>query len=215
MRSIKELSMDLRIEQAESQKKQSTEVAEAIIDELFNDLSDIFISFKPTRDDLRRIKAQWLIGFAEQKITPSMLNTGLKRARGMDRSFFPTIGEFCSWCKPRLSDFNLSASELLNEVIRYKALQKFGDAHAKPLVIAVCSVIDYGQLRVMREDQALKHIETKALNLLSTGYNPDNVSHENERVEQKEIKPPVYQCNKEDPRVARIIERINKIRAIK
>lgn len=213
MKNLKEISKNLYQEPAQVEaKKQSLKAAEKKIDDLFLDLASIFVSFKPSVSELKRIKAQWLAGLGENKITPAMLPLGLERARASEKPYLPTVGEFCGWCKPRLSDYGMSPEDLLDQVIAFKSAQKFGDASANPLIVAICMDLDYGQVKMMRREQAEKILEKKALDLLSGGFNPENVCDANAKIEANPAPRPAIEYLPQGTRAAKVLERMKKIR---
>lgn len=102
--------------------------AERLVDTLFASLRVIFpASFstvlKHPRDEAAA-KRQWVAAFAENGITTALqLSAGMKRARASVSPFWPTPGQFISWC--RKGDY--AAADLPDEhalydmVIRYSA----------------------------------------------------------------------------------------------
>jgi len=55
-----------------------------------------------------KLKQQYMKGFIENDINSiEQIDFGLKRARADDNPFFPSVGEFISWCQPDLADLGL------------------------------------------------------------------------------------------------------------
>ena len=55
-----------------------------------------------------KLKQQFMKGFIENDINSiEQIDFGLKRARADDNPFFPSVGEFISWCQPDLADLGL------------------------------------------------------------------------------------------------------------
>lgn len=82
-----------------------------LVNLLFKSLQAAFPAWRQafkTDEDLRKVKATWVIAFAENGInSDEQLKRGMKMARSIDSDFFPNVGKFISWCNPTPEDFGL------------------------------------------------------------------------------------------------------------
>lgn len=80
--------------------KQAPVIAEKLIDRVFEQL----ISSCPTLltvqpEQLKILKQQWILGFAENGIkTFEQVKRGMAAARAKTNGYLPSVGEFISWC---------------------------------------------------------------------------------------------------------------------
>ena len=103
-------------EQKEAIKKETAKAT----NELFTDLCVIFPSFlatikKSSPEDAKRLfnktKKMWLDEMLEEKLTPQMIELGLRKCRKSSTGFMPTVGEFVSWCKPTDEDLGIPSMD--------------------------------------------------------------------------------------------------------
>ncbi|WP_105634072.1 replication protein P [Cronobacter dublinensis] len=78
--------------------------AERLVDALFRQLKQVFPASAATNlrteADEAAAKQQWILAFAENGITKrEQLAEGMKRARASLSPFWPSPGQFISWCK--------------------------------------------------------------------------------------------------------------------
>ena len=104
------------------------EQSASIVNGLFNELMMIktgwramFPSIKEPEQLKRamgKLKIQFMKGFIENNIsTDQQIQYGLAKARSDDNPFFPSVGEFISWCQPDLKEYGLpSAYDAWREV---------------------------------------------------------------------------------------------------
>ncbi|EOU9527871.1 replication protein P [Cronobacter dublinensis] len=78
--------------------------AERLVDALFRQLKQVFPASAATNlrteADEAAAKQQWIIAFAENRITRrEQLAAGMKRARASLSPFWPSPGQFIAWCR--------------------------------------------------------------------------------------------------------------------
>lgn len=109
--------------------------AERLVDALFRQLKQVFPASAATNlrteADEAAAKQQWILAFAENGITKrEQLAAGMKRARTSLSPFWPSPGQFISWCKE--GEFKLaglpSPDELVAMVHAYCARRGFYNA---------------------------------------------------------------------------------------
>ncbi|ELY3543815.1 DNA replication protein [Cronobacter turicensis] len=109
--------------------------AERLVDALFRQLKQVFPASAATNlrteGDEVVAKQQWILAFAENGITnKEQLAAGMKRARASLSPFWPSPGQFISWC--REGEFELaglpSPDELVALVHAYCARRGFYNA---------------------------------------------------------------------------------------
>lgn len=96
-----------------------------IFNELFRQLKAAFpaltVNIK-TQDELNELRRQWLLAFAENRITTiEQVNSGMRIARQQETPFLPSPGLFIAWCRQgEQQRFGLpTASELVTMVYEY------------------------------------------------------------------------------------------------
>jgi len=106
----------------------SNEAAE-LVDDLFENLKACKPAWKQSFPDDRAMniaKREWTKGFMENGITSRfMISRGKGVARRMPTPFFPSIGEFVSWCRPSAEDVGLPDAS-----VAYKEACNAGQGHA-------------------------------------------------------------------------------------
>ncbi|MDK1198631.1 replication protein P [Cronobacter dublinensis] len=109
--------------------------AERLVDALFRQLKQVFPASAATNlrteADEAAAKQQWILAFAENGITKrEQLAAGMKRARASLSPFWPSPGQFISWC--REGEFELAGlptpDELVAMVHAYCARRGFYNA---------------------------------------------------------------------------------------
>ncbi|ENL7094542.1 phage replication protein, partial [Salmonella enterica subsp. enterica serovar Lubbock] len=78
--------------------------AERLVDALFMQLKQIFPAATQTNlrsdADERVAKQQWIAAFSENGIrTRKQLSAGMQKARSSQSPFWPSPGQFISWCR--------------------------------------------------------------------------------------------------------------------
>ncbi len=85
--------------------------AALIINKLFSDLKAIFPAWRsafPSENFEENAKREWTKAFIEGGIrNTQQIELGLKKARKWGEPWFPSVGQFCDWCKPNLEDYGL------------------------------------------------------------------------------------------------------------
>ncbi|WP_171964529.1 replication protein P [Cronobacter sakazakii] len=100
--------------------------AERLVDALFRQLKQVFPASAATNlrteVDEAAAKQQWIMAFAENGITSrEQLSAGMKKARASLSPFWPSPGQFISWCREGfLEVYGLpTAPELVKMLYRY------------------------------------------------------------------------------------------------
>ncbi|WP_392559764.1 replication protein P [Orbus mooreae] len=103
------------------------------VDKLFEQLKSAFpaMFYQLNDGSEEKLKRQWVIAFVENKISPSMLNAGMRIARRQTKPFLPPVGLFIEWCEQGLIEqYGLpSPADLINKVFEYSAARGFDDFH--------------------------------------------------------------------------------------
>ncbi|WP_407208796.1 replication protein P [Citrobacter sedlakii] len=109
----------------EPERKVNNE-AEKMVDILFDNLKQLFpasvsTTLKDPRDEAAA-KRQWIAAFAENNIrTKEQLKAGMQHARASESPFWPSPGQFITWCKD--ADYRAGglpdANELHDMVMKY------------------------------------------------------------------------------------------------
>jgi len=109
--------------------------AEKMVDALFKNLKQVFpasvnTTFRNPADEVSA-KRQWIAAFAENGITSrQQLSAGMQHARASESAFWPSPGQFISWCKAgsiRAAGLP-DGSELYEMVLDYSARRGLYDS---------------------------------------------------------------------------------------
>lgn len=107
-------------QQQEAAKKQVSENAKSVIDELFEELKSCYPAWKQAFGDKETwlaAKRTWTKAFIENNIsTTEQVSTGLKLARKGDNPFWPSVGQFIKWC----DGSSIDTTEAFNAMIKRK-----------------------------------------------------------------------------------------------
>ncbi|MBG2935153.1 replication protein P [Proteus mirabilis] len=91
------------------------QAAAIFINKLFSELQTCFPAWRQTftsKADVDAAKRSWVRGFVEAKITSEkQLQWGLAKARRSESPFWPSLGQFISWCQPDPTDHGLPTPE--------------------------------------------------------------------------------------------------------
>ena len=124
--------------------------AEELVDMLFENLMQVFPASTQTNlrtdDDIRVAKQQWIAAFAESGITSrEQLSTGMQKARSSQSPFWPSPGQFISWCREGSGALGVSVDDIMSEywrwrklVFRYPTSEQFPWRAKNPLYYHVC-----------------------------------------------------------------------------
>ena len=89
-------------QQKENLKKQVSENAKAVIDDLFNELKSCYPAWKQAfenRETWSSAKRTWTKAFIENNVsTTEQVSAGLAEARKGTNPFWPSVGQFINWC---------------------------------------------------------------------------------------------------------------------
>jgi hypothetical protein len=163
--------------QAQQQAPQEFELppqAIAIVNVLFNDLKGICTAWRQTFTDVsieQAAKQQWAQAFVENNIVnQSQIDFGMKKARQLAKPWFPSSGEFISWCKPSLEDYGLpNAEQALRKVIN-------GQKRSHPVFYATAVATGSRELKTMPHTDLLK-LFTRNYEIICQNYiNGDDFS---------------------------------------
>ncbi|MPQ54482.1 phage replication protein [Citrobacter telavivensis] len=124
--------------------------AEELVDMLFENLMQVFPASTQTNlrtdDDIRVAKQQWIAAFAESGITSrEQLSAGMQKARSSQSPFWPSPGQFISWCRDGSGALGVSVDDIMSEywrwrklVFRYPTSEQFPWRDKNPLYYHVC-----------------------------------------------------------------------------
>ncbi|EOF5344780.1 replication protein P [Salmonella enterica] len=124
--------------------------AERLVDALFMQLKQIFPAATQTNlrsdADERVAKQQWIVAFSENGIrTRKQLSAGMQKARSSQSPFWPSPGQFISWCREGSGVLGVSVDDIMGEywrwrklVFRYPTSEQFPWRDKNPLYYHVC-----------------------------------------------------------------------------
>ncbi|EKN2278494.1 phage replication protein [Salmonella enterica] len=124
--------------------------AERLVDALFMQLKQIFPAATQTNlrsdADERVAKQQWIAAFSENGIrTREQLSAGMQKARSSQSPFWPSPGQFISWCHEGSGVLGVSVDDIMGEywrwrklVFRYPTSEQFPWRDKNPLYYHVC-----------------------------------------------------------------------------
>ncbi|EBQ4834749.1 phage replication protein [Salmonella enterica subsp. arizonae] len=124
--------------------------AEHLVDALFMQLKQIFPAATQTNlrsdADERVAKQQWIAAFSENGIrTRKQLSAGMQKARSSQSPFWPSPGQFISWCREGSGALGVSVDDIMGEywrwrklVFRYPTSEQFPWRDKNPLYYHVC-----------------------------------------------------------------------------
>lgn len=124
--------------------------AEKLVDMLFENLMQVFPASTQTNlrtdTDIRVAKQQWIAAFAESGITSrEQLSAGMQKARSSQSPFWPSPGQFISWCREGSGALGVSVDDIMSEywrwrklVFRYPTSEQFPWKDKNPLYYHVC-----------------------------------------------------------------------------
>ncbi|EAA7440014.1 phage replication protein [Salmonella enterica subsp. enterica serovar Sundsvall] len=124
--------------------------AEKLVDMLFENLMQVFPASTQTNlrtdADIRVAKQQWIAAFAESGITSrEQLSAGMQKARSSQSPFWPSPGQFISWCREGRGALGVSVDDIMGEywrwrklVFRYPTSEQFPWRDKNPLYYHVC-----------------------------------------------------------------------------
>ncbi|EBW2587290.1 phage replication protein [Salmonella enterica subsp. enterica serovar Typhimurium] len=124
--------------------------AERLVDALFMQLKQIFPAATQTNlrsdADERVAKQQWIAAFSENGIrTRKQLSAGMQKARSIQSPFWPSPGQFISWCREGNGALGVSVDDIMGEywrwrklVFRYPTSEQFPWRDKNPLYYHVC-----------------------------------------------------------------------------
>lgn len=124
--------------------------AEELVDMLFENLMQVFPASTQTNlrtdDGIRVAKQQWIAAFAESGITSrEQLSSGMQKARSSQSPFWPSPGQFISWCREGSGALGVSVDDIMSEywrwrklVFRYPTSEQFPWRDKNPLYYHIC-----------------------------------------------------------------------------
>lgn len=125
-----------------------------IVNGLFNDLKGICTAWQHTFTDIsieKSSKQQWSKALFENGIVnQQQIDVGMRKARKLAKPWFPSSGEFISWCKPSLEDYGLpNAEQALRKVIN-------GQKRSHPVLFLTALATGSLELKTMNHESLLK-----------------------------------------------------------
>ncbi|MDP5205557.1 replication protein P [Alishewanella sp. SMS9] len=131
----------------------------AVLDEFFAELKSTFPAWHQSVAGVGEAnwKRTWAKGLVENGVTSvAQLRFGIRKAMRSPRPFLPSIGEFCSWCKPALADFGLPDLQVaFREACNH---HRFADDHvwSHPAVFKAMRETGSWSFKTMASDDVLK-----------------------------------------------------------
>lgn len=149
-RAIENRDGDMLARMVGNERKVVNSAAEKLVDMLFENLMQVFPASTQTNlrtdGDIRVAKQQWIAAFAESGITSrEQLSAGMQKARSSQSPFWPSPGQFISWCREGSGALGISVDDIMSEywrwrklVFRYPTSEQFPWRDKKPLYYHVC-----------------------------------------------------------------------------
>lgn len=122
-------------QQNELLKKQVSENAKSVIDDLFNELKSCYPAWKQAfdnREAWNAAKKTWTKAFIENNISnQQQVSDGLAAARKGDNPFWPSVGQFINWCNGPEIDTDEAFNRMIDRkpcdgVAEYETRQEVG-----------------------------------------------------------------------------------------
>jgi hypothetical protein len=122
-------------QQNELLKKQVSENAKSVIDELFKELKSCYPAWKQafeTRETWSAAKKTWTKAFIENNISNEwQIKAGLEAARKGVNPFWPSVGQFINWCDGPEIDTDEAFNRMINrkpcnDIAEYETRQEVG-----------------------------------------------------------------------------------------
>lgn len=119
----------------EELKKQVSDNAKSVIDNLFDELKSCYPAWKQAfgnQETWLAAKRTWTKAFIENNIsTTEQVITGLKEARKGDNPFWPSVGQFIKWCDGPQIDTSAAFDRMIkkkpcNGVAEWQTRQEVG-----------------------------------------------------------------------------------------
>lgn len=149
-RAIENRDDDMLARMVGNERKVVNSAAEKLVDMLFENLMQVFPASTQTNlrtdGDIRVAKQQWIAAFAESGITSrEQLSAGMQKARSSQSPFWPSPGQFISWCREGSGALGISVDDIMSEywrwrklVFRYPTSEQFPWRDKNPLYYHVC-----------------------------------------------------------------------------
>ena len=140
-------NLNFQSQQAAPKEFELPPQAIAIVNDLFKDLKGICTAWQHTFTDEaieQAAKQQWAQALLENGIVnQQQIDLGMKKARKLAKPWFPSSGEFISWCKPSLEDYGLPSPEI--------ALRRImgGQKRSHPVLFLAAQATGMTQIRNM------------------------------------------------------------------
>ncbi|MBJ9886515.1 phage replication protein [Citrobacter sedlakii] len=126
-RAIENRDGDMLARMVGNDRKVVNSAAEKLVDMLFENLMQVFPASTQTNlrtdGDVRVAKQQWIAAFAESGITSrEQLSAGMQKARSSQSPFWPSPGQFISWCREGSGALGISVDDIMSEYWRWRKL---------------------------------------------------------------------------------------------
>lgn len=126
-RAIENRDGDMLARMVGNERKVVNSAAEKLVDMLFENLMQVFPASTQTNlrtdGDIRVAKQQWIAAFAESGITSrEQLSAGMQKARSSQSPFWPSPGQFISWCREGSGALGISVDDIMSEYWRWRKL---------------------------------------------------------------------------------------------
>jgi len=116
-------------------KKQVSDNAKLVIDDLFKELKSCYPAWRQafeTKETWSAAKKTWTKAFIENNIvTTEQVSAGLREARKGDNPFWPSVGQFINWCSGPQIDTEEAFTRMIakkpcNGIAEYETRQEVG-----------------------------------------------------------------------------------------
>lgn len=126
----------------------------SIVNGLFKDLKGVCTAWQHTFTDKsieQAAKQQWSKALFENGVVnQQQIDIGMRKARKLAKPWFPSSGEFISWCKPNLEDYGLPSPDIaLRKVVN-------GQKRSHPVLFLAAQATGSRELKTMNHKDLLK-----------------------------------------------------------
>jgi hypothetical protein len=182
MKKITDINSEINItENNNNQQEISTHVPleiKNLVDAVFKNIRAIKPAWKisfPDKETVMQAKAEWTKSFYENGInTIPHIEAGMVGARSDASNFWPSCGQFVSWCKPSFKSAGWpEADKAIKLCISHRATKGLfppPKMAARPLIVKLCESLDWHYMKNKPEKLVEAHFNERYMVLLTSGY---------------------------------------------
>ena len=165
-------------QQKEILKKQVSENAKAVIDDLFIELKSCYPAWRQAfenRETWSAAKKTWTKAFIENNVSSTeQVSVGLAEARKGTNPFWPSVGQFINWCDGPQID----TDEAFNRMIAKKPCQGIAEFESRQEVGFRCKQqLAEDKARLIWKSTLLRNIQrVRTGELIESDYNPVQIT---------------------------------------